>query len=81
MLPDRNDLTGDLFFVLLVAVMVVAVLFIKKRPGRAEIAVGVGILANFDRKHLIDPPEVSKKSGLSIGTAGTILNQIRNTID
>jgi hypothetical protein len=61
--------------------MVVAVLFIKKRPGRAEIAVGVGILANFDRKHLIDPPEVREKSELSIDTAGTILNQIRNTID
>lgn len=46
-LRERNDLTGVLFFVLFVAIMVVAVLFIKKRPGRAEIAVGVGILVTY----------------------------------
>lgn len=47
----------------------------------AAISANVDYLATFDRKHLIDPPEVSKKSGLNIGTAGTILYQIRNTID
>ena len=43
-LRERNDLRDTLFFVLFVAMVVVAVLFIRRRPGRAEIAVGVGIL-------------------------------------
>ena len=33
--------------------------------------------ATFDRKHLIDPPEVSARSGLLIGTPGDILNELQ----
>ncbi len=46
-LRARNDLRDTLFFVLFVVVIVVAVLFIRQRPGRAEIAVGFGILAIY----------------------------------
>jgi predicted nucleic acid-binding protein len=45
----------------------------------AAIDAQVDQLATFDRKHLIDPPEVSEKSGLNIGTPGDILNEIRRT--
>lgn len=34
-------------------------------------------LATFDRKHLINPPEVSQNSGLIIATSGDILKAIR----
>ncbi len=43
-LRERNELTGSMFVGLLVAMVVNTVLFIRKRPGRAEIAVWVGIL-------------------------------------
>ena len=43
-LRERNELTGSMFVGLLVALVVNTVLFIRKRPGRAEIAVWVGIL-------------------------------------
>jgi predicted nucleic acid-binding protein len=44
----------------------------------AAILAKVDYLATFDRKHLINPPEVSKNSGLNIETPGGILNQIRD---
>ncbi|KAA3660467.1 MAG: VanZ family protein [Chloroflexi bacterium] len=43
-LRERNDLRDTIFFILFVVMVVVAVLFINSRPGRAEIAVGFGIL-------------------------------------
>lgn len=43
----------------------------------AAIKADVDYLATFDRKHLIDPPEVSAKSDLTIGTPGDIRNLIR----
>ena len=43
-LRARSDLTDDIFFALFVALVIVAVVFIRKRPSYAEIAVGVGIL-------------------------------------
>ena len=46
-LRDRNALTGTLFFASFVTTMIIAILFIKKRPGRAEIAVGCGILVTI----------------------------------
>ena len=36
-------------------------------------------LATFDRKHLINPPEVSEKAGITIATSGDILNVIRES--
>jgi predicted nucleic acid-binding protein len=47
----------------------------------AAIIANVDFLATFDRKHLIDPPAVSSKSGLIIDTPGNILNQTRGSID
>ena len=47
----------------------------------AAIYADVKYVATFDRKHLIDPPEVGSKSGLIIDTPGNILNQIRDSID
>lgn len=38
-------------------------------------------VATFDRKHLIDPPEVGIKSGLSIDTAGHVLSQIQKSYE
>lgn len=38
-------------------------------------------LATFDRKHLIDPPEVAEKSGVIIATSGEILEQVRKELD
>ncbi len=43
-LRERNDLRDSLFFALFVALVVIAVGFANSRPGRAEIAVGFGIL-------------------------------------
>ena len=43
----------------------------------AAILGDVTYLATFDRKHLIDPPEVGQKSGLIITTPGSILRSIR----
>lgn len=46
-LRARNELRDMLFFVLFVVLVVVAILFIRRRPGRAEIAVGIGILVIY----------------------------------
>jgi len=47
----------------------------------AAIDAKVDYVATFDRKHLIEPPEVRKKSGLIIDTPGNILSQIRYSLD
>jgi len=39
----------------------------------------VNFLATFDRKHLIDPPEVSRKSGVNTATPGDILKLLKET--
>ncbi len=44
MLRERKSLTGATFVVFLVALVVISVLFIRRRPGRAGIAAGAGIL-------------------------------------
>ena len=44
MLRERRSLTGTTFVVCLVALVVISILFIRRRPGRAEIAAGAGIL-------------------------------------
>ena len=44
----------------------------------AAIKAKVDFLATFDRKHLIDPPEVRLHSGLNIATPGTILSTLRS---
>ena len=36
----------------------------------------VDYLVTFDRKHLIDPPEVAKRSGLKIVTPGDVLEKL-----
>ena len=46
-LRERNQLAGGLIFALIVLLLVSPIFFIKKRPGRAEIAVGVGILVVY----------------------------------
>ncbi len=43
-LRERIDLTGTMFVVFLVALVVISVLFIRRQPGRAGIATGAGIL-------------------------------------
>ena len=47
MLRERNQLTGSMFVGSLVALVVITIFFIRGRPGRAEIAVAVGILIVF----------------------------------
>jgi len=47
----------------------------------AAIDANVDFVATFDRKHLIDPEEVSLKSGLIIDTPGHILKQLRRQND
>ena len=47
----------------------------------AAIDANVDFVATFDRQHLIDPPQVSSRSGLNIETPGTILNQLRGEDD
>ena len=44
MLRERNALTAAMFVVSLWALVLISILFVRKRPGRAEIAVGIGIL-------------------------------------
>ena len=44
----------------------------------AAIDANIDYVATFDRRHLIDPPEVSLMSGLDIQTPGTILNHLRS---
>ncbi len=44
MLRERRSLTGTTLVVCLVALVVISILFIRRRPGRAEIAAGAGIL-------------------------------------
>lgn len=46
-LREQSRLRDNMFFWLFVSMVVVAVLFIRSRPGRAEIAVGVGIAIIF----------------------------------
>lgn len=43
-LREWDELRNTLFFALFLVLVLVAILFIRRRPGRAEIAVGVGIL-------------------------------------
>ncbi len=43
-LRQRGELRDALFFLLFVSLTVIAVLWLRRRPGRAEIAVGAGIL-------------------------------------
>lgn len=45
----------------------------------AAVIAAVDYLVTFDRKHLIDPPEVSARSGLHIGTPGDVLNEIQSS--
>ena len=47
----------------------------------AAIDANVDFVATFDRQHLIDPPQVSSRSGLNIETPSTILNQLRGEDD
>ena len=44
MLRERNALTAAMFVVSLWALVLISILFVRRRPGRAEIAVGLGIL-------------------------------------
>ena len=44
MLRERNALTSTMFLVSLWALVIISILFVRRRPGRAEIAVGIGIL-------------------------------------
>ena len=44
MLRERVDLTEAMVFLSLVTLVLVSILFVRRRPGRAEIAVGVGIV-------------------------------------
>lgn len=46
-LREQSRLRDNMFFWLFVSMVIVAVLFIRSRPGRAEIAVGVGVLIIF----------------------------------
>lgn len=43
-LRERSDLTDNIFFALFIAMVIVAVIFIRKRPSYTEIAVGIGIV-------------------------------------
>ncbi len=43
-LRERNSLTATMFVVSLWSLVAIAIFFIRGRPGRAEIAVGAGIL-------------------------------------
>jgi hypothetical protein len=43
----------------------------------AAIKANTEYLATYDRKHLIDPPEISEKSGLRITTPDRILQAIQ----
>ena len=43
-LRERGNLTATLVLVFLLSLVVISVAFIRRRPGRAELAVGLGIL-------------------------------------
>ena len=43
-LRERGSLTATLVLVFLLSLVVISVAFIRRRPGRAELAVGLGIL-------------------------------------
>ena len=43
-LRERDGLTAAIFLACLVSLVLISILFVRRRPGRAEIAVGVGIL-------------------------------------
>jgi predicted nucleic acid-binding protein len=47
----------------------------------AAINAKVDFVATFDRQHLIDPPQVSLRSGMNIETPGTILKYLRGEGD
>ena len=47
----------------------------------AAMTANVNYVATFDKRHLIDPPEVGEKSGSRIDTPGNILHQIRGPLD
>ncbi len=44
LLRERVDLTAMMVFLSLVALVVISILFVRRRPGRAEIALAVGIV-------------------------------------
>ncbi len=44
MLRERVDLTAAMFMASLVTLVTISILFVRTRPGRAELAVGVGIV-------------------------------------
>ena len=44
MLRERVDLTEMMFLASLVGLVAISILFVRRRPGRAELAVGVGIV-------------------------------------
>ena len=46
-LRERSALRDNLIFALFVILVVITVLFIRQRPGRAEVAVGLGILVVY----------------------------------
>jgi VanZ family protein len=46
-LRERNDLRDTIFFALFLLLAVVSILFIRRRPGRAEIGLGIGLLVIY----------------------------------
>ncbi len=52
--------------------------FLDSSALYAAINSQVDYLVTFDRKHLINPPEVSKNSGLLIVTPGEVVRGMRN---
>lgn len=44
MLRERVDLTETMVFLALVGLVTISILFVRRRPARAELAVGVGIV-------------------------------------
>lgn len=38
-------------------------------------------LATFDRKHLINPPEVAANANITIATAGTVLEAVKHALE
>ena len=90
--PDFEDLLEKLFLELIFEIVPsppkeavwAAEKYVDQKDAfivAAAILADVEYLATFDRKHLINPPQVSEKSGLIIDTPGSILNQIQDKID
>lgn len=43
----------------------------------AAVAANVDYLVTWDRKHLINPPEVAERSGLKVLTPGELMDSLR----